>query len=319
MPVKRSATVPTVDPIEHVYHPSDGITQSLLSYFLRCPQLLEYRLKGVRTKSTKVWLSTGSIYHDAIQRLYIEYLTHGAEHLDKRAALIAATLAKEKMADPDVDADALDRLDDNLAMLEVLLPAYVKSWASDFSGEKQWREVERVFDVTVNDYRLVGRRDIAARHANKENWIYETKTFSRERGSDTEIMALQMNLQHTMYSVAWEAEYGSPPVGVVRNLIRIPQLRSGNLVERVREDVQVRPEFYFQRIPVQWDDENYANQKNNLLEILANFCTRVLEKHDVYKDPNACLLPFVCPFLELCANGNKMLYTDGGKLFEELQ
>ena len=246
-----------------------GITYSGLSLWLECREqfALQY-IEGKTPKKLNEALEFGSIFHKALE--------HQFEH-DTPVACIN-TICRNwkrrrlKHLNP-AERKALERL---LGLARVLFPIYCKYWGKEDATLK-WvsRESKFAIPYTVKDppkdktFQLRGMRDGVFKKG-KDYGLFETKTKSIIRPDDI-VDQLRYDMQTLLYCLTIQHDYGVPPKKILYNVIRRPGLKQGvapleSYLQRVRDDVESRPDHYFLRFDVTLKKDD-----------LERFCKRTLD------------------------------------------
>lgn len=144
-------------------------------------------------------------------------------------------------------------------------------------------------------------------------WIVEYKTASRLDASYFD--RLYVDSQIAMYMYAMEL-LGYDPAGVIYRVIRKPSLRRGQkeslegFLERLRKDIEERPDFYY-------TERQLYRTKDDLAEFEHTLYTEAKLAQSMYKKGNAfqhtasCSMYGACEYLPLCmgeAGAREALY-----------
>lgn len=295
------------------YKIEDGITQSILSTWLGCRQAARFYLDGWRSDAPKRALQFGSLMHKLLEAYYttgdpVEYVFDSIEDRWRKKAVEAG--------------DDLQQVEMDLCLSRVLFQEYVKYYRAK-DAKKEWLELEGVFDVDFNGYRLRGMTDGVYKQG-KGTWILETKTASRI-DEETLSDALLFNFQNLFYIVAKQIQLGKPVKGVLYNIIRKPSLRQkknepiGEFMQRIAEDVAARPDWYFVRFEIVYTRKRIKQFKDELQSKLGEFELWVRGKLPTYKNENTCVGRWSCRFLKACASNSMVGFNCNGVLFSELE
>jgi len=290
-----------------MYAIEDGITQSLLATWVRCRQEAAYVLDGWESAAPKRALQVGSLMHEVVANWHGSGITKMPNHKWRKEAVQAG--------------DDLAQVENDLAMVAALLPGYITQ-SRKKDKKRKWVDVERLFDVNWNGYRLRGRVD-GLFQVGKKFWLLETKTTSR---IDEEALKLALNFdfQSMFYTVAMHQYLGKPIAGVLYNLIRKPQLRCGKAEtqpmfwKRVADDIIKRPDWYFVRFEVKFSKKQLAAFEQELDHKLFHFKKWVAGQSHTYKNESACRSRWNCSYLKACGTGCMDGYKQTKKLFSEL-
>ena len=263
--LRNQKTKPRVDPLWTL---DDGITYSMISKFMNCRQRFHMsNVQGWKPKGINIPLEFGNMFH-----LMAEAQDMGIS-MDQMG-IIVRNYIEPRLSDPSMDADKIKNLSMMAAICVVTFVEYVKFWDSHYSfemdkGQKQisvmesefeWLGKETAFDHPYmlpdgTKLRLKGKQDgkfIVRKLAKMGKWLFETKT-KGDIDVDGITKGLHKDMQTGLYLTAMELEYGQLPAGVVYNCIRRTRLKPRvkdtpkSFAERVQEDIQKRPKFYFHR------------------------------------------------------------------------
>ncbi len=295
----------TFEPMVH------GITQGMLGKFMECRVKAHLASQGFYTEYMTEPLLFGLICHDLIDveakvnKLGV-YPFEVKKHIDGLEHIW-------DMDNPEADAQLLEIKEKCFGMVEAVMPHYFEMW-QDKKESFEWVETEQVFKIPFaygSDPELAvpltGRIDGVCRVGGKL-WLFETKTKGRWNSIDLHKKVLN-DLQCLMYSWVVREKYGEAPVGIIYNLIRRPQLRPrktesvGDFSERCANDVEMRPEFYFEQLEVYTG----ADKLDSFLEftlkpMIADFMHWHNNKDTAtYQNPNSCIAIYgACPFIDVC-------------------
>lgn len=256
------------------------MTQSAIRKYEECKEQFALAfIDGLSTKTMKAGLEFGSISHYCIEH---QYNYNSPEDC-------AGVICEEYFAHrgPQL-ANSYER--DNLRVLcelvKVVFPRYCRYWEDD-DKRTEWIVREGQFKVPFSfpDYtgeertiNLVGMRDGVFRYPKSGKLgIFETKNLSRI--SEDEIRnTLHADFQTLFYATATSIELGEYPSKVNYNVIRRPtnyrkkQETLKQYIEKVKKDIEKRPQFYFMRWDVSLsrkDIDSFVSR--NLVPLFADF------------------------------------------------
>jgi len=306
-----------------------GITQSLLSKWLSCRESARLYLTGLTTLQRKSAMMAGSLYHDALERLYRRAQAAYPDPMPGAANFqLTVTDLLDSMDDtPPQNAESIQETEQTFAMMEAVLPGYLEHWLEDFTGGVEWTKVEEVFRVPapgVDGVFLTGKIDGAFTRGPKSLWLFETKTKAQIQGATMDD-ALPLDMQVQFYLYALSKITGRKPRGVLYNVIRRPQLRqkksesSAEFRGRVHEDVKARPDHYFKRweVPVSVDEMRHFER--SLSDMVREFVAWCDGSVATYRNGNSCLRPWPCSYLPVCSTGSEAGYFIRDHIFSELE
>lgn len=254
-----------VDPLWKL---EDGVTYSILSKFSNCRQRFHIgKVQGWKPKSFNYPLEFGNIFHLLSEAQDMGY---GAEVF----TAISNNYINTKIDEGSATSDEIRDLSILAGVADITFRKYLDYWKKnhsftlDIKGKEKrvyekdfnWRGKEEAFDL---QYRMLNGRMVRIRgkidgmfdirKITKGNWLFETKTKGK---IDTTLISegLHKDLQTGMYMTAMEMlDRGVTPRGVIYNVIRRTQLKprknekAVDFVQRVEEDIDKRPEWYFMR------------------------------------------------------------------------
>lgn len=228
-------------------------------------------MQGFRSKAKAGATAFGSAFHDILAH------TQHAEPGKQPKSLEQATGDYFKSLGT-LTANVEEETTSMLAQIKMLIELYGKQWAKEQANWKfELREDTFRFPFELMGYPgsprsipLRGRFDGAFRRGGKPLWLLETKTKGR---IDEEGIAksLPFDTQTMLYCWAIKQRFGEMPSGTVYDVIRNPQLKqkqgetSIEFVDRIREDVVKRPEWYFVRFDVTLQPSDLAKWEKSFL------------------------------------------------------
>jgi len=327
------------------------VTQSFLGTLLTCPERARLAYpEGYSQRGSTQALEFGTLVHKVLDATYTHCMQRAKQEGDEALLgfwdhelpiwleeLFAELEALDRhRINEEGDATALAGLEMDYGLAEVLLPPYFRRWAAEFDGY-EWLSLEETFDVPYNaagelnlphlnppadTFRVRGKFDGVLRIRGKL-WLFETKTKGQvDEGGIVDVMAHE--LQVMLYLWAIKQVYGETPAGVVYNIIRRPQLRMGaketlhGFLERVKEDIEARPDFYFLRFNCEIDafeQEAFMPSFHSIMRMAVMW----QEGQYNYKNSHACNLPGrKCKFLPVCSRGDYIGLKRRSAVFPEL-
>lgn len=255
----------------------------MLSKFLVCRE--RFRLSAVEgwtPKRIKVPLEFGSAFHRCM-----EHVEGGGriEHISR----VTESYQQSRKKENNLTAEDMQDLERVMGMVEVTYFAYHEYWSTvpTFRGSNKkyfdhhlkYKYQEEAFDVvhilpSGRKVRLRGRWDAVFRHPlTKKMVLQENKT--KERIDEWAIMeGLKKDLQTQLYLWALFLSEGTYPRHVLYNVIRRCGLRPlqretlAEFMNRVRNDIDKRPEHYFMRWVVDVDIEDLTHFRDRVLNPL---------------------------------------------------
>jgi len=277
----------------------DGITQSGLKRFLDCPHQfwLSY-VKGWSPKGTSDPLEFGSAFHDLEAQICM--LLKKKPDLDLAKKLPDLTLEYLERRDSQLHMDgvAWNAMDNLMGLVETTILGYFHQWEKI---NYNWVERETTFRVpSPNGITLRGRWDGIFENTKGDLYLFETKT--KGRIDEHFIQAsLPFDIQAMLYCYTAQVHFKRPIKGVVYNVIRKTGLKikvNENIqdyLDRVSEDIQKRPGWYYMRwqvtLPPLAIDQWNARVLNPLLVRFREWWESVKMLDDPFQSPLHCLNP----------------------------
>lgn len=260
------------EPLWDLYR--DGITASMLSKFFICRE--RFRLNAVEGWSDKrlaTALEFGSCFHDCHEN-------HAAGYPISTEKLLSQ-FEKNRIQARNMDHEERAEIAEICGTVGVLFPRYVEHWREmDQSFEYVAQEEKFEVPYTLPSGRVLklrGRIDAAYREGD-QIWILETKT---KGDIDEELLTatLQQDLQTMFYVLAFSLAHQVVPGGVLYNVIRRPGLRRRkeetlpDFLQRIGEDIDRRPEWYFMRWKTELEEGDLDKWiKRSLDPVLEQLC-----------------------------------------------
>ena len=302
-----------------------GVTQGWLQSWLACRQKTRYysELWSSLKESRNFWY--GGVVHEALERLHKMGEVPNDEDVKQIVEDCMATLYEEleKGRAKKDDMEAAELLHVNV---EVVVSAYVNHWSEDWSDRNHWVETEFEFNIDVEGVPLRGKIDgIVRRGKGNDNWwVFETKT--RSQISDDLPRQLAVDFQSQVYQYAVARTYDTVPKGVYYNIVRNPGLKLGSKTlpehrERLAEDIEKRPDWYFRRFEIIGDPSDNKDFVNDLKKIIQEYKLWCQGLRPCYRNRGACYSGgfFSCAYLDACISGNMIGYYKRDRLFPELE
>lgn len=302
----------------------DGITQGLLTMFMRCREEARNHINGLEQIRTSGALQFGSMTHEVLELIYSHF------NFPPTESTIVSTIddVRTKFLKEEggrLSGEGMANLEQNIAMMEAVLPLYFQHYKGDFKKD-YWVELEKVFRVPspVKGIDLIGRIDGAFRPRPEELWLFESKTKGRieeDNLSDT----LTFDFQNNVYQYALKHKYQQRPKGVLYNIIRRPGNKLGKdeqlskFSSRIRDAVVKDPSYYFIRFEVAVPQTELNRFEVELKKIIEEFVLWWRGELATYRNTSACMQRYgACRFLPKCANGEVGLYRQRENMFPEL-
>lgn len=300
------------------YHPSMGITQSIISKWQRCHLACALSLEGWEHKNqeSSPAMEFGNLFHKVLEINYTRKSFEIQPVIEKY--LNDWTIKNIKQ--------------DYSAMFGVEALVLFNSYMEHYKNRDDKLSVmcvEQVVETKYEHHNLRGKIDLVVKTKDGTYWIMDHKIKSRidEAGLG---LALSFDFQGLFYAMLFELLHPEIRIsGCVHNIIRHTQIKqTGTLVDfgaKLRDDINKRPEYYFIRNQATYTDELKEQFKRELLLKLNDFeewChTRFCPAGgEIYRNEFACLVPGRCEYLDCCsAGGSTAGYSKTKQLFRELK
>ena len=307
----------------------DGVTQSILSGWLKCRQYAKLSLEGWTSLRTGAALQFGEMAHGVLEHIYGE-VRDGRRKVPPTKQEVYKAIGKQVKAWEDsargrrASGDAVQQLEQNTALLEAVLPHYFTHWAKEDFKDVKWVALEQEFQIPLYGVLTRGKRDGVYAEKGGKIRIFETKTkgqIAEESMSDL----LAFDFQSDFYITTYEAETGVLPSGVRYNIIRRPGEKLNKketlaqLHARVESRVLADPSYYFVRYRIDKTKSDLKVFQGELKDKITEFLAWWDGKLPTYRNETACVGKFgACHFLTVCANGNYSPFYKRERIFEEL-
>lgn len=294
-----------------------GITQSLIKTYLSCPVKFLFATHRYYNPFTSGrGTGFGSIAHDVLEKCYAGAPLIPTDFQVARWIQEYIASHMDELRGKDTDQLALD-----VAVLEVLIPAYLHNYRKDFTKYKI-AMVERTLETEWQGVKLRCKVDLVI-ESEKKLYVMDHKTSGRIV-EDTLCKVLTFDFQHLMYSLIVKQVTGKPIAGSYHNVIRNPDLKcDGDLIaykDKLTNDISRRPDHYFKRFIINYDHQDIETFSAELFTILSTIgCSLEDGEQGLYKNVCSCTNAWgACEFLEACSSGSLALYKQKDHLFEEL-
>lgn len=315
---QKSIKLPKVSNVnsDYVYTLDQGITQSIITTWLKCREAARYMLHCWEPVAPREALLFGSFFHWLCEVNYelirkeqnvFEFAGLGERWMEKVGYKIATPNLAEKM----------------LAMAEALYDPYWETWLDD-DLSREWVAVEGTFDVMWNGFRLRGMRDGLFRDKKGRPWLLETKTKGQMENALED--ALGLDIQNLFYITTAEQELQEKVQGVIYNCIVKPRIQLGTktnptIVEwsqAISTDIASQPQKYFHRFEVTYTEKQKKVFREDLENYLTEFAQWLDGKVLHYKNRTSCISRWPCEWIQACTSSSMAGYGQTAVLFGEL-
>jgi len=306
------------------YLPSrDGVSPSFLEAWSRCRVAGSRYVEGWRKPRPSEGAWYGSYIHEVIDAVAVQRISLGENDWIPQMKFVREVLHRtydDLVAEQSFpSADTLQKLEDCLLLAEIVLPEYFLFWREEDS-RRELLETERKLEVDFAGVRLKGRIDQSYKDLHGDVWVTDTKSRIRIVPQDL-VSEMEQNFQIFFYGFCLLRIDGVKVRGFERNLVRRPGLRRKKgeprlqFFQRVREDVQKRPEFYFQRIPrpLERGGAEIRDFKQHLRGMLREYLAWEKGERAHYADYLACKTSWGwCEHLDFCTRGGEKVNDNSG-------
>jgi len=198
-----------------------------------------------------------------------------------------------------------EMVQDSLLIVEQV-KAYVQVYEDDFNGKKKWVSLEQRFEVPFEGLTLFGYID-AIYEQKKDLHVFETKTKGKLNVDTVDL--LHTDFQTFYYLHGYYLMTGRFPKYTIYNVV----MKFGGKVKvnetpvqfasRFAIDLQVRPEYYFQRFPTLLSKEEYLEWvEKNLKPLLRDYKSWREGNAPDYCNTTNCEGKYgSCDFLPICS------------------
>jgi hypothetical protein len=312
----------------------DGVTQSMLMSYLKCRKYSELSLSGLTPFRTGAALQFGSMGHNILEAAYnkikIGELLEAPGKDFVESCLVSEEEKFYKEKGGRVDANAVNQLNFNMALLKALLPHYFTYWWKKEDNSKiKWiaLEEEFEFELIIRNEKIKFRGKLDGLfEAGKDLSIFETKFKSRiDEGTMSDLLAF--DFQTDVYALGVEHKYGRLPCGVRYNILRRPGNKLSktgketlsDFTKRVSEDVEANPAHYFMRYRIDKPRKDIETFRKELTLIVTEFADWQDGKLPTFRNTRSCVDKFgTCQYLQVCAYNNRKGFYQRKQLFQEL-
>lgn len=205
-----------------------------------------------------------------------------------------------------VDQTEADHLEIDRITVEAILKGSFILWVPPDRAEVQFRVP--IMDPTTGDESpafILGGKIDGILDDDEGRWLVEYKTAGRL--DKPYVDRLQLDTQITLYIHALQAAEGIPIAGVRYRVARKPSLRRGqkeaadHFRQRVIDDYQTRPEWYFREFKLYRSQEDIAAFRGDLWA----FTQRLLADRKAGwhpKNTSRCAMFGACAYMPLCTH-----------------
>lgn len=305
-------------PVKQWHEGEIGISQSLMTAFMKCNKTLLFSLNRWETPGTESNFLFGNIVHEMLDIVYSECSEQPTpEFLSEQIELYI----EELRANGELYWLKESVEEEYKAVAQVTLEAYFEHYADDFKFE--FIELERMFDVQWNGFRLIGKKDGLFKHSGKK-WLFEHKTKGQINETALE-QYLELDFQTFYYILADEIERGERADGTCYNVIRRFKGGPGKtetlpaFCKRLKEIIRKDPEHFFKRWHVEYTDAQHEQFRHELLHKFKHLESVLIGKSPLLRNESNCFSGFPCDYLKACAQGTMSGYKQRKFISPELQ
>ncbi len=327
----------------------DGVTQSLISTWLTCRMKARLYLQGWDSRYHSPALTYGSIGHGALEVAYLDIQAgklKSAPSESQSRKYMDIVEAKWRAENKKPNNEALQYLELSLALMEKTLPRYFDYWKKDFK-QMEWVSLEKKFKAPLSlngsdpaNRRLIGPHGVEPEiiipirgkrdgefKMGKGLWLFETKFKSMvNEGDIVETLAFETQVMLYMWSLWMEYKKRVVPKGVMYNIVRRTSMRQGKsesivkFANRVAEDIDKRPEFYFFRMESATTVQELEQFEKELIQTVTDMYMwwKGIAPH--YRNTYSCLGKYgKCTMLPVCAREDYSGLIKREAMFKELE
>lgn len=312
-----------------------GLTQSLSMSYKKCKRCFLYKINKWSSHVESYTTSFGSLVHYLLDKLY-----SGKFNIKKLKGIylrrILKTLIKNYEKENAHDLVGINKQDweNEKAIAQVMMEIYCEVYRLDFI-KKKFIDVEKeiTFDLMTEFGKVILRMKMDGRYTNKlkEKINLEHKTAGRINELNL-MKRLSYDFQNLFYMFGSTAHYKEGTDKISYNVIRKPQIRQKKteslkeFMNRLSEDVALRPEFYFMRFEIPYTEQdlfNFRMEFQHLTECIHKDI-EAAKKYQAasevfFKNEYCCEFPYPCKFIDACSTGTMAGYKKKDKLFSELE
>ena len=274
---------------------NQGITQSLLSNYMTCPQKFVIAVNQYRSIQTNT--SFGTFFHNVLELWYLDNCSNKKEVLEF------------------IDAYIFSKEVENSEYMRISGAVLFENYVLRYGKEKVSPEI--LFDTKNNPYnfRLRGKID-GVLMEKKQLFLLETKTKTQinEEGITNRLV---LDWQSLFYVNAYYRQFKVLPAGVVYNVIRYPQRMPKDLCTYAKDldkEIKSKPDYFFYRWKTEYTLQDIVSFNAELLQKLIELDERKV----FYKNQCSCDLYGGCDYLEYCSTGKLTRLKKQPHLFMEL-
>lgn len=324
--------------IDPAYYKPDvhGVTFSLLTKWADCRERARLHLQGWTPR--RQGAAFGIIIHAALERMYLDLQMGKLKAMPQGPYLVKvlSKIEKEWRAEnPQADVRTLQDLELAVAIAEVVMAEYCRYWKDD-ATKIEWKALEhqfmlpRMIQTNTGAHRIPvrGKMDGIFMQKTRRTKLFETKTKSRlgEAGESNLVDILPIEMQVNLYCNAVEDIEGKKPDAVLYNIIRRPGMqpkkgeRIAQMQDRLRKDINKRPEYYFIRLRVQLDPTELDAERAEHTAKITDFVRWYHGEVGHYKNSDQCENKYgTCEFLAICGRKDFSGFYKRPTVFRELE
>jgi len=316
----RKTKTPKVDDIhlpEDYSIQKQGITQSMLGSFPICRQRFLFVVNRWRKIDNDLNPLFGNINHDVFDKAYTLGRKPSPKLISKWIDVYCDKAEKE------LSAFALQYLEQEAALAQIILEEYFNYYESDFE-DKVFIEVENVFEIDFQGFKLRGKKDGKFIPANGNNYssLMEHKNKGRIEEEIIESV-LNFDFQNLTYIKADHIEYGWDELkrvlyNIVRKPYKKPSTDLSKFLKRIKSEIKKDPEHFFIRYNVEYTEKQIRKFEIDLYNILYEAQSFLDGELPCYMNRLACKMPYKCEFLDACSSGTMTGYKQQKTWFPEL-
>jgi len=295
-----------------------GVSISAINKWLTCRESARlHYIVGLRPNYTKNVFWIGNLNHDCLQEIYLEMRDEPDAPLDGLIDIVADFCGdkEEEFHEHPIAGVKFEDFQNQLGVTSVLNTKYIQHYYKEDCAY-EFTHVEDEFLITLpSGIPFKGYYDGGVMRK-KRQWLLETKF--KARWSDSYLSSLEIDLQVGGYLAAMSVD-NLDPAGCIFNLVRKPQLKRKvkeslkDFLTRISEDIDSRPEFYFQRLDLRFTRKEIAYSLRRLDCLAVSYvewCETIgVKERDPLYNHGACEHKWgPCSYVPFCTKGDTSPY-----------
>jgi hypothetical protein len=291
-----------------------GVTQSKLKGWMECPLSFLFGINRLwKTDGGGPANSTGfgTLFHHVLEQTYLQFA---------KSKTLPSGVQITKWLDTFIEEfsdQCSEWVQRDAAVIEVMLPAYLNFYQSDF----RVLFVEKQLEAKLDGCCLRSKIDLIFKSRGS---IYSLDHKTKSRIDEESICkALSFDFQHQFYTYSIESELGLVVDGSYHNIIRNPGDKfDGNdydgFKQKIAANVRKNPKHYFKRFLVNFSKEDKAAYTNELVDMIREIRECLQGKRPFKRNVTSCIGFGSCGYLDACSSNSLIGYEFVRAYFSEL-